>query len=44
MHKIGALTFTFCPDHGMTVKLMFATSGAEFYWIPHDLLLKSHDS
>jgi len=26
MHKMGALTFTFCPDHGMAVKLMLTTS------------------
>jgi hypothetical protein len=26
MHKLGALTFTFCPDHGMAVKMMLTTS------------------
>jgi hypothetical protein len=31
MHKLGALTFTFCPDHGMAVKMMLTTSYAEFY-------------
>ena len=43
MHKMGALTFTFFHEHGMAVKLMLTTTEAEFYWLPHDLLLKSHE-
>ena len=42
-HKMEALTFTVCPDHGIAVQLMLTTSEAEFYWLSLDLLLKSRE-